>query len=49
MTETNIYKLGTHTYKTIDGNGREEEWSWEITPEAITALQAVHLNYKESE
>jgi hypothetical protein len=43
MTEQNIYQLGTHTHKRIDSRGREEEWTWEITPEAVIALQAYHL------
>ena len=30
------------TYKKIDKKGREEEWSWEETPEFKTALKNYH-------
>ena len=36
---SDIYQLGTHTHTKIDSKGREEEWSWEITGDAIIALQ----------
>lgn len=27
-----------------DGKGREEEWSWEETPETIEALRQLHAS-----
>ena len=32
--------MTTRTYKRIDKKGREEEWSWEETPELLAALAA---------
>ena len=31
--------MTTRTYKRIDSKGREEEWSWEETPEVTAALK----------
>ncbi len=30
--------MTTKTWKKIDKKGREEEWSWEETPELLAAL-----------
>ena len=43
---TDIYTLGLHTFKKIDNKGHENEWTWAITPEAVMALQTLHLNQR---
>lgn len=34
--------MATRTYKKIDSKGREEEWSWEETPEVVAAVKQLH-------
>ena len=34
------------TYKKIDKKGREEEWSWEETPELLAALEKLNESSK---
>ena len=43
MTDRNIYQLGEHKFERTDSKGREEEWSWVVTPETVMALQEYHL------
>ncbi len=40
--QDNIYSLGEHALNRTDSKGRDEQWSWVITPEAIMALQTLH-------
>ena len=45
------HKMSTiRTWKRTDRKGNEEEWSWEITPEVLTALanyyELVAKNYE---
>ena len=30
------------THKKVDSKGREEEWSWEETPEVVAAVKQLH-------
>ena len=30
------------TYKKVDSKGRQEEWSWEETPETTAAMKKLH-------
>lgn len=34
--------MTTRTYTKIDSKGREEEWSWEETPEVVAAVAQLH-------
>ena len=34
--------MATRTYKKTDSKGREEEWSWEETPEVVAAVKQLH-------
>ena len=43
---TDIYTIGPHTFTRIDSKGHEETWTWTITPEAVMALQTLHLNQR---
>ena len=45
---SDIYQLGTHTHKKVDSKGREEEWSWEVTPDTIIALQTYWARVREN-
>jgi len=40
--------LTKRTFKKIDKKGREEEWSWEETPEVLAALEQLHKDIKEN-
>tara|TARA_Y200000002_G_scaffold161268_1_gene133207 strand:+ start:1744 stop:1893 length:150 start_codon:yes stop_codon:yes gene_type:complete len=37
------------TFKKIDKKGREEEWSWEETPEVRKALEVLHAHKGQTE
>ena len=34
--------MATRTFKKTDKKGREEEWSWEETPEVLAAVAVLH-------
>ena len=34
--------MATRTYTKTDSKGREEEWSWEETPEVLSAVAQLH-------
>ncbi len=34
--------MATRTHTKIDSKGREEEWSWEETPEVVAAVKQLH-------
>ena len=37
------------TFKKIDKKGREEEWSWDETPEVRKALEVLHAHKGQTE
>jgi hypothetical protein len=37
------------TYKKVDSKGRQEEWSWEETPETTAAMKKLWKNIAELE
>jgi len=34
--------MALRTYKKTDSKGREEEWTWEETPEVVAAVKQLH-------
>ena len=34
--------MALRTYTKTDSKGREEEWSWEETPEVVAAVKQLH-------
>lgn len=36
--------MTTRTMKKVDSKGREEEWSWEETPELLQALKVLRAS-----
>jgi len=40
--------MATRTLKRIDSKGREEEWSWEETPEVTAAVAQLHATIAEN-
>ena len=34
--------MATRTHTKTDSKGREEEWSWEETPEVVAAVKQLH-------
>lgn len=34
--------MATRTFTKTDSKGREEEWSWEETPEVVAAVKQLH-------
>ena len=38
--------MTTRVFKAIDKKGREAEWSWDETPEVLTALEKLNASPK---